>query len=348
MKGDAMRKTAAILFLGVCALALIGLCIVQHQKIQRLSASRAAPGPAIEAPATASVAAVESAAPATEGKPAPRIAVAERSEKEALSRARPAQAEAEAARPAGRVEAEAAGEPPMAGIARMMKNPGMRDMIRAQQKGQMDLMFGQLFKYLQLPDADLEAFKDLLLDKQMALAGISLDAMGAAKTEEERKAAAERIKTTIADFDARIKEFLGDDDFAVYRSYEETQPDRMQVTMFKGALKAGDALTEDQEDSLIRAMHEERTNFHFSVRGFGDNQLPNASQFTPDMIAKMLEESAKLQEKYVSRAAAILTPSQIEQFRTSQQEQRAMQEMGIKMAAKMFGQPDAKAAGDKP
>jgi len=107
-------------------------------------------------------------------------------------------------------------------------------------------------------------------------------------------------------------------------------------------------MTDDQEDKLIRAMHEERTNFQFSATGFGDKQLPDPSQFTPDRIAKLMDETAKLQDQYVTRAATILTPGQLEQFKANQKQQRAMQEMGMKMATKMFGQPSKETPADSP
>jgi hypothetical protein len=66
--------------------------------------------------------------------------------------------------------------------------------------------------------------------------------------------------------------------------------------------------------------------------------MPDPSQFTPEKITQLLEESAKLQEQYVTKAATILTPTQLEQFKANQKQQRAMQEMGMKMAVKMFGQ----------
>jgi hypothetical protein len=241
-----------------------------------------------------------------------------------------------------KAHSETASEAPMAGLAKMMKNPGMKDMIRAQQKGQQDMMYGSLFKCLQIPEAELESFKSLLLDRQMALVDSSMDMMSGEATPEEKKAAAEKMKETTAAYDAKIKELLGDDNYAVYKSFEDTQAERMQVTLYKGSLSAGDQLTDEQEDSLIRAMHDERSNFKSTVPGFGDKQTADPSQFTPERIEQLLAENAKLQEQYVAKAAAILTPAQLEQFKANQKQQQAMQEMGMRMATKMFGKPPAK------
>jgi len=317
-----MNKQVVLVVLGISMVSLIGVCLFQRQQIQQLSQEQAALRRTMEQSAQTknkrTVAKPEKTMP-SEAKP-----------QEELIEARPAQ-----------VESKSATEPesPMKDIASLMKNPGMKEMIRAQQKGQIEMMYGPLFKCLQLTDAELESFKSLLLDKQMALVDSSMEMMNSAATPEEKKAAADRIKEMTASYDAQCKALLGDDNYTLYKSFEETQPERMQVAMFKGSLGSADPLSEEQEDSLIRAMHDERSTFKSAVPGFGDpQQMPDPSQFTPEKITQLLEESAKLQEQYVTKAATILTPTQLEQFKANQKQQRAMQEMGMKMAVKMFGQ----------
>jgi len=326
-----MNKQVVRVVLGISMVSLIGVCLFQRQQIQQLSAQHATLTRTLEQSAQAknkrTVAKPEKAKP-SEAKP-----------QEELIEARPAQAETKPA---------PAPESPMKDIASIMKNPGMKEMIRAQQKGQLEMMYGPLLKCLQLSDADLEKFKNLLLDRQMALVDSSMEMMNSAATPEEKKAAADRIKDMTAAYDAQAKELLGDDNYAIYKSFEETQAERMQVTMFKGSLTGADQLSVEQEDSLIRAMHDERSNFKSEIPGFGDKQTPDPSQFTPERITQILEESARLQEQYVAKAATILTPSQLEQFKANQKQQQAMQEMGMKMAAKMFGQGQPAPAGNQP
>lgn len=334
-----MKKTVIILLLGIGAVALISLCIAQRREIQKLSAKREVPAPVVEPAIPVAHKGAEAGGPVTRAKQKPPVATVQENDDEAVPPAKPHVAAIEVASITNKSAAAPTNESPMAGIAAMMKAPGMKDMIRAQQKGQMDLTYGSLFKYLQLSDGDLEKFKGVLLDKQMALMDVSLDMMNSATTPEERKAATDRIKEMTNAYDSKIKEFLGDENYAVYQSYEVTQPERMQVNLFKGSLDAGGQMTVEQEDNLIQAMHDVRTNFHYSVTGLEDKQAPDFSQFTPDRITKMLADSAKLQEQYIARAAAILTPAQLEQFKANQKQQQAMQEMGMKMAAKMFGPP---------
>ena len=53
-----------------------------------------------------------------------------------------------------------------------------------------------------------------------------------------------------------------------------------------------------------------------------------------------MQELETLQARYTARAQAVLSPSQFEAFRKSQEAQRRMQEMGLRMAAQMMGAPE--------
>ena len=56
-------------------------------------------------------------------------------------------------------------------MAQMMKSPQMKEMMRAQQKVSIDGMYGSLSKYLNLSTNDMDALKELLLQRQMAIDG---------------------------------------------------------------------------------------------------------------------------------------------------------------------------------
>jgi hypothetical protein len=308
--------------------ALSALCVVQYRKIQELSAGCVVVEPSAR---LAAVAGAEIEVQETSEKETCPATAVEKKEGDAISQISP-QPLASGSSPVS------TNKSPMAGIAEMMKNPGMKDMMRAQMQGQVDLSYDALFKYLQLPDADMQTLKGLLLDKQMARVNLSLEMMTGTATPDARKAVSKRIKDADAGCDAQIKTLLGDDAYAVYQSFEETQPERTQVNLFKKSLSPGDQLTEEQEDRLIRAMYDERTRSAGSTKGRKDDEVPDPSLFTPEQIAKTLKDSAKLQEQYVSAATSILKSGQLAQFKNSQKQQQAMQEMAMNMGAKMFGE----------
>jgi len=61
-----------------------------------------------------------------------------------------------------------------------------------------------------------------------------------------------------------------------------------------------------------------------------------ASHFSEEGIAEQIKQMEQLQQAYVNRAAAILTPAQLEQFTQWEQQQSATQAAQMKMAAQMF------------
>jgi len=227
---------------------------------------------------------------------------------------------------------------PMAAIAEMFKNPEMKDMMRAQQKLLMETTHGSLFRYLQMPPERVDAFKELLIEKQMALMDSGLSMTGDSLSAEQRKDAADRAKKLTKEYEDKMRSFLTEKDYAVYEQFEETQPERMQVHLFKQTLAPNEQLTDQQEHELILAMHEERSGFKFST-GLDQRETFDPSQFTEEAMATHLGELAQLQEAYISRAQEVLSESQVKQFMDNLKQQRAMQEMGMRMAAQMFTKP---------
>ena len=226
-----------------------------------------------------------------------------------------------------------------AGLAGMMKNPQMKEMVRAQQKVMLDRMYGSLSNYLNLPTDKLDALKEMLADRQMAMVDSGMAMMGG--SESDRKQAIEETKAIKSDYDKKIQDLLGPQDYPVFQQYEQTANERMSVQMFKNALPADAALTDQQEDNLIAAMYQERK--ALPVSSLMNNQNPDPSQLTEERVAEATKQMEQLQQRYADRAAAILTPVQLEQFTKFQQQMSSMQAAGLKMAAQMFGNKGASA-----
>jgi hypothetical protein len=226
---------------------------------------------------------------------------------------------------------------PMAGLAAMMKNPQMKEMMHAQQKVAIDGMYGSLSKYLNLSTNDMEALKELLLQRQMALMDSGMAMMNGSTA--DRQQAAEDAKTIKTDYDKKIQDLLGSQDYPVFQDYEKSAADRMSVQMFKGSLSADATLTDEQEESLIAAMAEERK--AMPATSAMNNQTPDPSKFTEEGIAEALKQMEALQQRDAERAATILTPAQLDQFTKFQQQMNSMAAAGMKMAGQMFGNKGA-------
>lgn len=233
-------------------------------------------------------------------------------------------------------------------FAEMFKSPEMRDLIKNQQKialsGLVDKNYSDFFSSAGLASDKSAALKDLILKKSLigAQAGVSL--MAGDLDSEKRQEIIQQSKTDTDQVDQQIKEFLGQESYPQFQAYEKTIPDRMTVNMFKEQLASGPgALTPEQESQLLQAMRDERQNFKFTTDFTDQSKLSAdpASFFTDEKISKFQEERDQLQDKYVARAASILTADQIEPFQKFLVGQRDMQNAGMKMAMQLFGQKNS-------
>jgi hypothetical protein len=256
-----------------------------------------------------------------------------------LPATKPVEPVAESASITPSAPAEGTTNNPLSGLAAMMKNPQMKEMIRGQQKFALEGMYGSLSKYLTLSTNDMDALKELLLDRQMALVDAGMSMMNGTGT--DQKQAAEDAKTVKAEYDKKISDLLGTQDYPVFQDYEKSAADRMSVQMFKGSLPADATLTDQQEESLIAAMAEERKALPPSSMVNNQNQTADPSKFTEEGIAEALKQMEQLQQRNAERATAILTPAQLEQFTKFQQQMNSMAAAGMKMAAQMFGNKNA-------
>ncbi|MDD4736796.1 MAG: hypothetical protein PHP44_11910 [Kiritimatiellae bacterium] len=223
-------------------------------------------------------------------------------------------------------------------LAGMMDTPEMKEAIRLQQKSTMELMYGGLFSYLDLEGEERTAFEDLLLDRQMALMEQSFLGMSGDLTPEQRREQMAKAQTIREKYEAVIQGFLGADDYAVFQDYEQTQPERVQILQFKQSLSAGNTLTPNQEHELILSMKEARTNYAFTVDMAGLERDP--SQLTEETLEGICRDFEQLNGLYEERAAAVLSEEQQEAFAAFLQQQLVMQRAGMKMALKMFSQPE--------
>jgi hypothetical protein len=220
------------------------------------------------------------------------------------------------------------------GLASMLKNPQMKEMVRAQQKMMIEQMYGGLYKKLSLSPADEDSLKQLLNDRQMALVDAGLAAMDGSGSDTNQPAV--DTKTLKAQYDKQIEDLLGQQAYTTFQQYDQTVTERTQVNLFKQSLSADNVLTDQQENDLVNAMYQARQ--ALPDNSLLKNQTHDPSQLSEGNIAEALKVQEQLQKQYADSAASILTPAQLDQFTKFQQQMSAMSAAGMKMAAQMFGQ----------
>jgi hypothetical protein len=160
----------------------------------------------------------------------------------------------------------------------------------------------------------------------------------AASSPDAKRTAYTDANAVKADYDKKTQDLLGPQNYPMFQQYEQTQPERMQVQMFKGTLSGENALTDQQEDDLIAALYQERNALPASsLLNHREDMPPDPSWFTDERIAETLKEIEQLHQQYNQAAAAVLTPAQLEQFAKFLDQWRTMTAAGLKLGAQQFG-----------
>jgi hypothetical protein len=231
----------------------------------------------------------------------------------------------------------------MSALAGMMKNPYMKETMKAQQKVAVDKMYGALLKSLtNLTDEQKSQLHEMLVERQQFQAEAGMTMMTGSA--EEKKKAAELMKEAKAGYEQVVNDLFGAETAETFKQYEDHLPEHGSLAMFKGSLPAADALSAQQESDLVAALYQERKSMPADSLLNKGGQPPDPVQFSEEQIAKTVQQMEQLQQRSLARAETILNPAQLEQYRQYQKQMANMQTMGLKMAAQLFGQPKPAAA----
>lgn len=223
-------------------------------------------------------------------------------------------------------------------VGSMMTNDAMKGMMRSQAEMQLEMQYGRLFKYLNLSPEKSAALKKLMADRQgdMMAEGMSFLEGGFNKENMEKRG--KEMKARRDAFDKQIAELLGPDDYDVFKQYEDTQTERHEVELLKHQLAAsGEPLSDQQESELVNRFHASRTNTPALRELMREDQVPDPEMFTGAGMTNVLTLMNRQQEQQATIARDVLTPAQYEQYARHAEQQRTMQQLGIQMAAQMFG-----------
>jgi len=227
----------------------------------------------------------------------------------------------------------------------MFKSKEMKEMIKTQQKtvlgGMIDKNYSSYFTSLNLTPEQSSGLKDLILNRGLVDAEAGMSMLSGETDPAKRKELTDKTKTDRDAINNQIKDFLGEDNFNQFQTYEKSLPDRMALNMYKDQQGSGPgALNPEQEAQLLLAMTDERQNFKFTTDFSDQSKFTGdfASNFTEDKIDQYQQEMEKLHQQYLERAKSILTPEQLDPFSKYLNSQRELQKAGFKMAAAMFGQ----------
>jgi hypothetical protein len=220
-------------------------------------------------------------------------------------------------------------------MAKMMKDPAFKGMVKPQVEAQMRKLYGSLLKKLNLPPDTEKKFLDLMVEHSLAAMDMGGNVYSGDKAKLDQSA--QDFKDKTAERDRQIAELLGPDGAAQFKNYEKTLQDQMALGQLRDKLSGVDALQPQQGDALLQIMTEERAKSPPSKIG---NQSDPAGAIeelgSPEALDKFVASQTDLNSRVALRAASVLTPSQYKQFVDFQKQQIEMQKFGIQMARQLF------------
>jgi hypothetical protein len=213
---------------------------------------------------------------------------------------------------------------------RLMRDPKYRQVQREQNRLTLAPRRANLIRLLGLTPAQADAIIDLQIDQDFQQA----DEQTNPATEELRQQQRQRAETREKEYQAKVRELLGDDKQARLDHYMETRGTRMQVDTFRTQLSGVDALRDDQVEPLIEALSVERSQMREELQQYRDTlnwdgEVTDTWQLYGERQVKLMKE---MHADMHSSAAAILSSSQLEQLDAMLQRELQRQETQLRMS----------------
>jgi hypothetical protein len=196
------------------------------------------------------------------------------------------------------------------------------------------MVYGDIATELGLTPEEAAKVLDLLADRQLDL----MDKMFAKDAGGKPDAGA--AQQALTDYQAKIKEVIGDERMKSFEEYERSAGDRMQLGQFQQSLtSAGMALDDQQKQGLLQIMRDERSKTPPGPLDPGNKDMAAALRAveTGEGLDQAFDKQRQLNERVLSRARDVLTPDQMTAFEAAQKQQLQMQQMGLQMSKQMFG-----------
>jgi hypothetical protein len=216
-------------------------------------------------------------------------------------------------------------------MAKMLKDPEMRKAMAQQQKMGLNMVYGSLFKHLQLTPEQEDKFKEILLDQH--LSNMS-QAGGLMEGGERRAEVMQQMAADQKEREQQMKDLLGEEKFAQYQNYNQTIGERMAIEQLGKEVE----ITPEQSEFLMAIIGEEKKNaqINMGVDLSNSGQNMQAVLGSPEITERFLQQQEQVTARVLERASQVLTPDQVRKLAPVLESQLEMQRAGVKMARQMF------------
>jgi hypothetical protein len=235
----------------------------------------------------------------------------------------------------GRAEARAESGP-------AWNSPEFRRLMAMQRRAALDGRYAALFRTLKLSPADLEKFKDLLVDRQSAAADVFNTAREQGlNPRENRDQIRQLIEGFEAEADASIRSMLGETAYQQYQQYEKTAPQRSVVGQIEQRLSySSTPLYGNQAEQLVNLLAASAPARPITVATSAAG--PVAQGGGPG------DRGTIITDAIIAQSKAFLSSSQVDALRQLQQEQNSQGELRQQMQQTRRNAPNSSPSGTRP
>ena len=177
--------------------------------------------------------------------------------------------------PAAQASTSTASNSYFAGMAGMMKDPQMKEMVRAQQKMALNKTYGALFNVFEPASRPTGCAEGPIVDHQMAMMNAGMAMTTGSGSESDRKQAAENSKTINSDYDKKMQGLLGQQNYQAFQDYEKTLPERYERADVQGHIARRRRADRTAGADLMAACRKRATPCTASSPLNSQNQTPN-------------------------------------------------------------------------
>ena len=209
-------------------------------------------------------------------------------------------------------------------MAALMNSPEVMKLIGTQQKAGLDARYADLFKSLKLNPAQIEAFKNLLLEKENARRDVMTasreNGLNPRQNPQEFRALLDQAN---AETDAAIVAAIGQQKFDEYKHFESTQSQRAAVNQLTKSLSyTNSPLSDTQSSQLVNLLTQNKP---APTHTDGRNVAAVPPGGTGPGVS--MSRGTPLTDAVIAQAQSFLTPIQVDALRQQQAAQRAQQEL---------------------
>lgn len=193
----------------------------------------------------------------------------------------------------------------------LTSNPAFQKNIRDSIIQSMAKGYDPLFKKLNISKEKFDEFKCILVERMDEIQNtVIYNSMTASDVE---KTAMKQKRMEINNkYKDRVNDFLGEENSKIYVSFLMRLPERSSLNYFMDTIPPDNRIGEEEVEILIDSMYAARKAIYDEMGP--DIDTDSSSDLTEENIAREIEKTKRVYEKYVEESRAVLPVDQVQNF----------------------------------